>query len=64
MLNRNKKSRFSTLIGGVMVFGMVALTAPASAQVNELDQLIQQMVEKKMGELNTQMGVVINLSGR
>jgi len=64
MLNKNNKPRFSALICSVMAIGMVTLATPVTAQVNDLDQLIQQMVEKKMGELNTRMGVVINLSGR
>lgn len=76
MLDKNKKLQlhkkprfhnklgFPTLLCGMMAISLVTLTMPANAQVNELDLLIQQMVEKKMGELSTRMGVVINLSGR
>ncbi len=47
--------------------GLLALAAPAQAagpSADELGALIDQLVNRKMNEIDSQMGVVINLSGR
>lgn len=55
------------LMRAVVLTGMLAFITPAQAagpSADELNALIDQLVKRKMNEIDSQMGVVINLSGR
>jgi len=56
-----------TFFRALPLIGLLALVAPAQAagsNADELGTLIDQLVKRKMNEIDSQMGVVINLSGR
>lgn len=67
MFKTTGTSSMRILLRAVALSGMLAFMLPAQAagpSVDELNVLIDQFVKRKMNEIDSQMGVVINLSGR
>lgn len=67
MKNKKRDCNFKPFVFGLSFIVMLGLSAPVQAagpSPEELANLIDQMVKRKMENLGKQMGVVINLSGR